>query len=102
MGNIKMRLCGISACIILSIMWASVVLCQKEDSDLTDQKLSMTLQDWKQKQNETVESEFKKNVNITITEDHNVLIGVNLKVKKRNGIIIGVVALVLIILFIGI
>ena len=62
----------------------------------------MTLQDWKQKQNETVESEFKKKVNITITEDHNVLIGVNLKVKKRNGIIIGVVALVVIILFIGI
>ena len=62
----------------------------------------MTLQDWKQKQNETVESEFKKKVNITFTEDHNVLIGVNLKVKKRNGIIIGVVALVLIILFIGI
>ena len=59
----------------------------------------MTLQDWKQKQNET---EFKKKVNITFTEDHNVLIGVNLKVKKRNGIIIGVVALVMIILTIGI
>ena len=60
----------------------------------------MTLQDWKQKQNETVESQ--KKLNITFTDDHNVLIGVNLKVKKRNGIIIGVVALVMIILTIGI
>ena len=62
----------------------------------------MTLQDWKQKQNETVESESQKKLNITFTDDHNVLIGVNLKVKKRNGIIIGVVALVMIILTIGI
>ena len=60
----------------------------------------MTLQDWKQKQNETVESQ--KKLNITFTDDHNVLIGVNLKVKKRNGIIIGVVSLVMIILTIGI
>jgi len=95
-----MRLC-ISSCIILSIMWASVVSGQKEDSDLTDQKLSMTLQDWITKNETVVPESPQKKLNISV-DDHNVLIGVNLKVKKRNGIIIGVVALVMIILTIGI
>jgi len=95
-----MRLC-ISSFIILSIL-ASVVSSQTEDSDLTDQKLSMTLQDWITKNETVVPESPQKKVNITFTDDHNVLIGVNLKVKKRNGIIIGVVALVMIILTIGI
>ena len=61
----------------------------------------MTFQDWISKNETVVPESPQKKVNIT-SDDHNVLIGVNLKVKKRNGIIIGVVALVMIILTIGI
>ena len=61
----------------------------------------MTLQDWITKNETVVPESPQKKLNISI-DDHNVLIGVNLKVKKRNGIIIGVVALVMIILTIGI
>ena len=63
----------------------------------------MTLQDWITKNETVVPESPQKKVNITFTDDHNVLIGVNLKVKKRNGIIIGVVALLVIfIIIIGI
>ena len=62
----------------------------------------MTLQDWITKNETVVPESPQKKVNITFTDDHNVLIGVNLKVKKRNGIIIGVIALLTIILTIGI
>ena len=61
----------------------------------------MTLQDWITKNETVVPESPQKKLNISV-DDHNVLIGVNLKVKKRNGIIIGVVALVMIILTIGI
>ena len=61
----------------------------------------MTLQDWITKNETVVPESPQKKLNISI-DDHNVLIGVNLKVKKRNGIIIGVVALVMIVLTIGI
>ena len=61
----------------------------------------MTLQDWITKNETVVPESPQKKLNISV-DDHNVLIGVNLKVKKRNGIIIGVVALVMIVLTIGI